>query len=151
MKCPFCSHPNTKVVDKREPNSLEITRRRRECLNCKKRFTTYEKVESANLIVIKKDNRREKFDIEKLKKGLTKACEKRPVALEKIEEIAEKIEEDLRKLKSKEIKSSIIGEKVINSLKKLDHVAYIRFASIYREFKDLEDFKEELKKLTQKS
>ena len=151
MKCPFCSHPNTKVVDKREPNSLEITRRRRECLNCKKRFTTYEKVESANLIVIKKDNRREKYDIEKLKKGLTKACEKRPVALEKIEEIAEKIEEDLRKLKSKEIKSSIIGEKVINSLKKLDHVAYIRFASIYREFKDLEDFKEELKKLTQKS
>ena len=147
MKCPFCSYSATKVIDKREPSSLETTRRRRECLKCKKRFTTYEKIQSANLTIVKKDGRREKFDTEKLKKGLLRSCEKRPIKLETIEKIADKIEEDLRKLKSREIKSSVIGEKAIQALKKLDHVAYIRFASVYREFKDIKEFEKELKNI----
>jgi len=145
MRCAFCGNSETKVIDKRD--SENITRRRRECLKCKKRFTTYERAEDLSLIVIKKDNRREQFDKEKLRKGLLKACEKRPISVEKIDKIVEKIESSLRKLKTKEIKSSIIGEKVIKELKKLDKVAYIRFASVYKEFEDVNDFKKEIKEV----
>lgn len=145
MKCPFCDNKETKVVDKRD---LDIsTRRRRECLKCKKRFTTYEKTESSHLIVLKKDQRRESFDKNKLKTGILKACEKRPVPVEKIEQITDRIETELLQLKRKEVSSSFIGEKVMKELKKLDNVAYIRFASVYRDFKDVDDFKKEIKQL----
>jgi transcriptional repressor NrdR len=150
MKCPFCFHKETKVSDKRETEDFDVIRRRRECLKCKKRFTTYERVEDLGLIVIKKDGRRESFDAEKLKRGILKACEKRPVAYEQIDEIVNKIEAELRKLKSKEIPSSVIGEKVILKLKKLDKIAYIRFASVYRSFADVTDFEKELKDLIKK-
>lgn len=145
MRCIFCGNSETKVIDKRDIK--DNTRRRRECLKCKKRFTTYERAEDLSLIVIKKDGRREQFDKEKLKKGILKACEKRAVSIEKIDKLVDKIESSLRKLKAKEIKSSIIGEKVIKELKKLDKVAYIRFASVYKEFKDVNDFKKELKEV----
>ncbi len=150
MKCPYCFHDETKVVDKRETEDLDVTRRRRECLKCEKRFTTYERVESLDLIVIKKDGRREGFDREKLKRGIIKACEKRPVSYEQIDDFVDRLEAELRKLKSKEIPSKIIGEKIINGLKKLDKIAYIRFASIYRNFADITDFQKELKELVKK-
>lgn len=150
MKCPYCFHEETKVVDKRETEDLDVTRRRRECLKCKKRFTTYERVESLDLIIIKKDGRREAFDREKLKRGIIKACEKRPISYEQIENFVDKIEAELRKLKSKEVPSKLIGEKVINGLKKLDKIAYIRFASVYRSFADVTDFQKELKDLIKK-
>ncbi len=143
MKCVYCG-AETKVTDKRE--SPEGTRRRRECLKCKKRFTTYEKPEKKEIIVVKKDGRREKFSDGKLKSGIIKACEKRPISIEKIEKIVDEIEEKLRK-KGKEIKSQFIGELVMNKLKKLDKVAYIRFASVYKEFKDVEDFKLAIKQV----
>ncbi len=145
MKCAFCQNPETKVVDKRDHN--ELTRRRRECLKCKKRFTTHEKSEDLNLIIVKKDNRREHFNPQKLKSGILKACQKRPVSIDKIDDILERIESSLRKLKTKEINASIIGEKVIKELKKLDNVAYIRFASVYKDFKDIDDFKKALKEI----
>ena len=145
MKCPFCDNKETKVVDKRDSDGM--TRRRRECLKCKKRFTTYEKVETINLVVLKKDNTRERFDKEKLKAGIQKACEKRPIPIEKIEQIVDKIEAQLLLLKRKEIPTSLIGEKVMVELKKLGNIAYIRFASVYRDFKDIEDFKKEIKQL----
>ena len=145
MKCPFCDSKETKVVDKRDLDTS--TRRRRECLKCKKRFTTYEKTESSHLIVLKKDQRRESFDKNKLKTGILKACEKRPVPMEKIEQITDRIETELLQLKRKEISSNLIGEKVMKELKKLDNVAYIRFASVYRDFKDVDDFKKEIKQL----
>jgi transcriptional repressor NrdR len=145
MKCPFCNHKETQVTDKRD--SENETRRRRECLKCKKRFTTYEKVEVSNLRVIKKDGTRENFEIEKVKKGMIKACEKRPVSLEKIEQAAREIETKLVESNKKEIKTETIGEMVMKALKKLDKVAYIRFASVYREFKDLSDFKKEIRGL----
>ena len=150
MKCPYCFYEENKVVDKRETEELDVTRRRRECLKCKKRFTTYERVESLDLIVIKKDGRREAFDREKLKKGIIKACEKRPVSYEQIDNFVNKLEAELRKLKSKEIPSKAIGEKIINGLKKLDKIAYIRFASVYRSFADVTDFQKELKELIKK-
>jgi len=145
MHCPFCGSEKTEVTDKRDSEN-EI-RRRRECLKCRKRFTTYEKIEVKNLRVIKKDGRRELFDAEKLKRGIIKACEKRPIGLEKIEQIVKDIENKLRSSNKKEIKSSVIGEYVMKALKKLDKVAYIRFASVYRDFKDVSDFKKELKEL----
>jgi len=145
MKCTFCGHSETKVVDSRE--SEDITRRRRECLKCEKRFTTYERPESIQLYIIKKDNRRELFDREKLKKGLLKACEKRPIPIEKIESVVNKVEAKLRTLDAKEIKSKSLGEEVAKHLKQLDKVAYIRFASVYREFADIEDFKKEIQGL----
>ncbi|MAG47275.1 transcriptional regulator NrdR [archaeon] len=147
MKCPYCLHEENKVIDKRN-TEVNSTRRRRECLKCKKRFTTYERVESIDLVIIKKDGRREPFEKEKIRKGLIKACEKRPVSLEKIEQAVDKIEAELRKLKSKEIQSSIVGEKIMNRLKKLDKVAYVRFASVYRSFADITDFQKELRDLT---
>src|SRR3989338_2849405 len=148
MKCPYCSHSETKVIDSRETE--DITRRRRECLNCTKRFTTYERVESVNLVIIKKDLRREPYDRDKLKRGLIKACEKRPVSHDDIEKIVDKIESKLKSLNTTEIKSTIIGEEVMRSLKKLDKVAYIRFASVYKDFKDVKEFEKELKWLKER-
>lgn len=145
MRCPFCNSERTEVTDKRDVESE--TRRRRECLKCKKRFTTYERVETKDLRVIKKDGSREAFDHEKIKKGLIKACEKRPVSLEKIESAVHDIEFKLRSSNKKEVSSKTIGEMIMKSLKKLDEVAYIRFASVYREFKDVNDFKKHLKEL----
>ena len=147
MKCPYCGHAETKVVDKRETAEFDVTRRRRECLKCEKRFTTYERIEKVDLSVVKKDGRKEPFDKEKIRKGILRACEKRPVTLEQIDKIVDAIESDLRKLKSTEIKSEKIGEKVIGALKKLDKVAYIRFASVYRSFKDVKDFEKEIKEI----
>jgi len=145
MDCPHCLHIKTKVTDIRK--SPEGTRRRRECIKCKKRFTTYEKVSKRDFYVIKKDNTRELFNREKLEKGIYKAFEKRPTSKEKIEKTINEIEEMLRKKGKKEIKSKIIGELVMKKIKKLDNVAYIRFASIYRDFQDVKDFKKELKGL----
>ena len=145
MKCIYCGH-ETRVTDKRE--SPDGTRRRRECLKCKKRFTTYEKIEKKDFMIVKKDGRRERFSREKLKSGIMKACEKRPVPVDKIEKAVDEIEEKISKSgKSKEVKSDIIGKMVMMKLKKLDKVAYIRFASVYKDFKDVKDFKQELKEV----
>lgn len=148
MQCPYCSHQETKVVDKRETDSLEVTRRRRECLKCEKRFTTYERVE-IDLRVIKKDGRREAFDREKVKNGMIKSCEKRPVSAEQIEQAVDRIESALRSRSSDEIKSQVIGDLVSKELKKLDQVAYIRFASVYKDFTDVESFTTEVQQLIQ--
>ena len=149
MICPYCNFEQTAVIDSRESDLL-TTRRRRECQKCKKRFTTYEKIETLDLTIIKKDNRREPYNKEKLKVGLLKACEKRPISIEKIEQILDKIESKLRTLKSKEIPSKLIGEEVMKKLKTLDKVAYIRFASVYRDFADITDFQKEIKNLVKK-
>jgi len=138
MKCVYCGS-DTHVTDKRE--SPEGTRRRRECVKCKKRFTTYERPELKEIVVVKKDGRREKFSREKLKGGVMKACEKRPVSVEKVDKVLDEVEEKLRR-KGKEVKSEMIGKMVMNRLKKIDKVAYIRFASVYKEFGDVDDFKE---------
>ncbi|MEK6913799.1 MAG: transcriptional regulator NrdR [Nanoarchaeota archaeon] len=145
MDCPYCSHNESKVTDKRE--SPEGVRRRRECLKCGKRFTTYEKVSREDISVIKKDGRREKFNREKLDIGIHRAFEKRPVAKEKIDKMINEIEEQIRKRGKKEVKTSEIGELVMKKIKKMDNVAYIRFASVYRDFQDINDFKQEIKKL----
>jgi transcriptional repressor NrdR len=142
MECPYCSKNEFKVTDKRD--SQNGIRRRRECLNCKKRFTTYERIERDDLHVIKKDGTRQKFERDKLKQGINKAFEKRPVSKEKIERAINEIEESLRRKGKKEIKSTIIGELVMKKIKKLDNVAYIRFASVYRDFQDVNDFKKEI-------
>jgi len=149
MKCPYCNYKETKVVDKREANE-GTTRRRRECLKCNKRFTTYEKVENIDLSIIKKDNTRQEFNRSKIEKGITRACEKRPVSYDQVKKIVDEIEAELRLKKTKEIKSREIGELVMKKLKKLDKIAYIRFASVYREFADISSFEEELKKLIKK-
>jgi transcriptional repressor NrdR len=145
MICPYCSSTTSRVTDKR--SSLEGTRRRRECLKCKKRFTTYEKVARNDFYVIKKNGSREKFMREKLERGIEKAFEKRPISKEKINKMINEIEEQLRKKGKKEVKSSTLGEIAMKKIKKLDNIAYIRFASVYREFKDIEDFKKEIKEL----
>ena len=145
MKCPFCSCTDSKVLDKRETDSDECTRRRRECLTCQKRFTTYERVERTNIIVIKKSGVRQQFDRQKMLSGIIKACEKRPISLDQIQKLADEIESGLRILGSSEILSIDVGEKVMEKLKELDEVAYIRFASVYREFADLTSFEKELK------
>lgn len=150
MKCPYCNYEETQVIDTRETESLEATRRRRECLKCSKRFTTYERVEEAEIIVVKKDGRRERFERQKLMNGILKACEKRPIPLEKIEKLVDEVESDLRKRDSVEVESRVIGEIAMKKLKTLDKVAYIRFASVYREFEDLDRFEEELEKLQKK-
>ncbi len=148
MKCIFCGHSETKVIDSRE--SEDVTRRRRECLKCEKRFTTYENAESLQIYIIKKDGRRELFSKEKLKKGISRACEKLPIPLEKINNIVNKIESKLRTSEDNEIQSKDLGEEVAKQLKQLDKVAYIRFASVYREFADIEDFKKEIQGLLKK-
>jgi transcriptional repressor NrdR len=147
MKCPYCHHIETKVTDSRDTSVFTI-RRRRECLDCGKRFTTYEYVEMQPLYVVKKDGRREKFDRNKIKNGVLKAIEKRPIKHEQVEEILDKIEEKIRRNGSEEINSKDIGEYVMDSLKELDHVAYIRFASVYRSFTDVSSFEKEIKNLT---
>lgn len=143
MKCVFCG-ANTRVTDKRESN--EGTRRRRECLKCRKRFTTYERVERKGIIVAKKDGRREHYSREKMKSGIVKACEKRPISMEKIDSIVEEIEGKLQK-KGKEVKSEAIGKMVMSKLKGIDDVAYIRFASVYMNFQDIKDFKAAMKNI----
>ncbi len=150
MKCPYCGNPDTKVTDKRDDDSIGITRRRRECLKCEKRFTSFERVENIDLVVVKKDGRREQFDRKKLYSGVQKACEKRPVSIESVEKAVDEIEGELRKKEGKEISSKEVGELVMKKLKNLDKVAYIRFASVYREFADLESFQKELEKLIKK-
>ena len=145
MNCPYCLNKTSKVTDKRDsPTGI---RRRRECLKCKKRFTTYEKIDKGDIYIIKKDGRRELFDKEKFRGGINKAFEKRPISQEKIEKMINEIEEQLRKRGKREIKSTIIGELVMKKIKKLDNVAYIRFASVYRDFQDVKDFKNEIKEL----
>jgi len=143
MRCIFCGS-DTKVTDKRE--SGEVTRRRRECLKCKKRFTTYEKAEKKDIIVVKKDGRRETFLREKIKAGIIRATEKRPVSMEKIDKLVDNIEEKLRS-KGKEVKTELIGKMVMNRLKKIDNIAYVRFASVYMNFQDVKDFKEVVKEV----
>jgi transcriptional repressor NrdR len=152
MRCPYCHFEDSKVIDKRETGAnLEITRRRRECLKCSKRFTTYEEVEASNLIVVKKDGRREIFDKKKILGGITRACEKRPVSLEQMENMVHEIEQKLRSRDGSEIPSHAIGEEIMNQLAEVDKVAYIRFASVYREFADIDAFSKELQKLLKKS
>ena len=150
MKCPYCNFEETQVIDTRETENLEATRRRRECLKCSKRFTTYERVEEAEIVVVKKDGKRERFERKKLLNGLLKSCEKRPISLDRIETLVDEVESDLRKRDSVEVESKVIGELVMKKLKTLDKVAYIRFASVYKEFEDLERFEEELEKLQKK-
>ena len=144
MKCPFCLSNDTHVVDKRD--SENSTKRRRECLDCKKRFSTFERVEDIELRIVKKDGRRENFSREKLKNGIMKACEKRPVSMEQIDEAVNEIETKIRK-EEKEVPSKLIGELIMKNLKKLDKIAYIRFASVYRDFKDIGDFEKEIKEI----
>lgn len=150
MICPFCAHQETKVVDKREGLDGKTTRRRRECLKCARRFTTFERVQTLDLLVIKKDGKREVFDRVKLRGGIIKACEKRPISAQEVEKILDEVEADLRKKNANEVSSKKIGELVIRRLKKLDEIAYIRFASVYRQFADLSDFEKELAKLSKR-
>ena len=147
MKCPFCDYYESKVIDSRPTDEGQAIRRRRECLKCSKRFTTYEKIEKMPLIIIKKDGTRESYDRNKLINGILKSCEKRPVSLSTIEGIVDEIEKELYNSLDKEITSQYIGEMVMNKLKDIDEVAYVRFASVYRQFKDLNTFMEELKKI----
>jgi len=147
MKCPFCNHPESKVVDSRLGKDKETIRRRRECLGCHKRFTTSERAEDALPSVIKKDGRREVFNRVKIFNGLKKACEKRPISVNLIEKIVNRIEQYFQEKGEKEVKSSEVGEKVMEELHRLDGVAYVRFASVYRQFKDIQEFMDELKDL----
>ena len=150
MNCPYCNHIESKVTDSRDTGNISI-RRRRECLKCGKRFTTYEYIELSPLYVIKKDGRREKFDRNKIKNGITKALEKRPVSHERIEEIVDSIEDKIRRCGKEEIETSLIGEYVMDALKEVDHVGYIRFASVYRSFADVTSFEKEVKNLRQQT
>ena len=147
MKCPYCDNQDTKVIDSRPTEEGQAIRRRRECEKCGKRFTTYEKVEELTLMVVKKDGSREVFDRSKIMNGIIKACEKRPVPIAKIEKIVSDIERGLNNMLQKEMESSIIGEFVMEHLKELDDVAYVRFASVYRQFTDAESFRREIEKL----
>ena len=147
MKCPYCGEENTKVIDSRPAEENNAIRRRRQCEVCKKRFTTYEKVESIPLIVIKKDNLREPYDRSKIEAGILRSCHKRPVSYEQIVSAVEDVENAVFNMEQKEVSSAVIGELVMDRLKKLDQVAYVRFASVYREFKDVNTFMEELAKL----
>lgn len=147
MKCPYCGFEQDKVIDSREINEGMQIRRRRECLKCNRRFTTYEEIEMKPLIVVKKDGRREKFSREKIFTGIRKACEKRPVSVEQIENIIMETERELRERFDREIPSKEIGKIVIRKLKKIDKVTYIRFASVYREFQDVSEFKKEIEKI----
>ncbi len=146
MRCPFCYHESLKVIDKRE-HSNDTIRRRRECLKCGRRFTTYERIEGLGIRVVKKSGAREQFDRNKLMRGILRACEKRPITSEQIEEMVRDIEIELRSNDTPEVHSKIIGELVMDKLKKVDKVAYVRFASVYRDFADLKSFEEVIKRL----
>ncbi len=147
MKCIYCGCEESKVLDSRSTDESNAIRRRRECLNCGKRFTTYETVEMTPVLVIKSDGSRQAFDINKLKNGMIKACEKRPVSISQIDEVAESIEKYMQNNFLQEIESAKLGEMVMDALKKLDDVAYVRFASVYRQFKDIESFRKILEEL----
>jgi len=150
MKCPFCNHNEDKVVDSRETADACAIRRRRECLNCGRRFTTYEYVEKTPLMVIKKDGRREPFNREKILSGLFKACQKRPISIDILEKLVNEVEKELQKKFDQEVESKCIGELVMEKLSKLDDVAYVRFASVYRQFKDINQFMRELREILSK-
>jgi transcriptional repressor NrdR len=150
MKCPFCSDAENKVIDSRISKDGKAIRRRRECLGCQKRFTTYEYVEDILPMVVKKDGRREPFDRIKIRNGVMKACEKRPISMEAMENIVDNVEQSCQEFQGEEIPSTVIGEKVMDELKKLDGVAYVRFASVYRQFRDVGEFMSELKDLLSK-
>ena len=147
MKCPFCGHENTRVIDSRPADDNNSIRRRRLCDDCGKRFTTYEKVETIPLIVIKKDNNREQYDRSKIEAGVLRACHKRPISAEQITKLIDEVEVEVFNREEKEIASSVIGEILMDKIKDLDAVAYVRFASVYREFKDVNTFMNELKKI----
>ncbi len=147
MKCPFCAEQENKVIDSRLSKEGQVIRRRRECLGCQRRFTTYERVEEIMPLVVKKDGRRESFDRQKVMSGLKAACQKRPVSSEQIEEICETVERRLQELGEREVQSTLIGEHVMKSLHELDEVAYVRFASVYRSFQDIGEFMNELRDL----
>jgi transcriptional repressor NrdR len=147
MRCPFCGHQEDKVVDSRSSKEGRAVRRRRECLKCEKRYTTYEYIENVSLSVIKNDGRIEEYDREKLRQGIITACKKRPISIKKIDSIVDKIENEIQSLSQTEIRSQLIGETVINELQNLDEVAYVRFASVYRQFKSKEEFLKELKEM----
>jgi transcriptional repressor NrdR len=147
MRCPFCGFLESKVIDSRESKKGLSVRRRRECLSCQRRFTTYEKIEELPYMVVKKDGSRQPFDSQKLLKGMMKACEKRPIPISRLEEIVEELETKLQERPEKEMTASDIGQYVMERLKSLDKVAYVRFASVYREFKDVMEFKQELEHL----
>ena len=147
MKCPFCNNDNTRVIDSRPAEDNNSIRRRRVCDICDKRFTTYEKVETIPLIIVKKDDNREAYDRAKLEKGVLLACHKRPVSAKQIQQVVDNVEASIFGLEEREISSSLIGEKVMDELKDIDSVAYVRFASVYREFKDINTFMDELKRV----
>lgn len=150
MKCPYCSSDNTRVIDSRPADDNMAIRRRRQCDDCAKRFTTYEKVETIPLIIIKKDNNREQYERSKIEAGVLRACHKRPVSVNEINQLIDEVETTVFSMEEKEISSSIIGELIMDKLKDLDAVAYVRFASVYREFKDVNTFVNELKKMLDK-
>ena len=150
MKCPFCGETNNKVIDSRLSRDGNVIRRRRECIECSRRFTTYEHIEEIPIMIIKKDGRREVFNREKVGAGMKRACEKRNISINVIEEFIDDLERDLRETGEKEIPSSVIGERIMAKLHEIDDVAYVRFASVYREFKDVNDFVSELKNLLSK-
>lgn len=145
MRCPFCNHIEDKVIDSRQSKDGDVIRRRRECLKCEGRFTSYERIEDVLPHVIKKDDRREAFDRQKILHGLEKACEKRPISVEVRENLVRKIEKNIQALGEKEISSSLIGEQIMDGLQEIDEVAYVRFASVYRQFKDIKEFIQEIK------
>ncbi|HSS30316.1 MAG TPA: transcriptional regulator NrdR [Nitrospiraceae bacterium] len=149
MKCPFCDELEDKVVDSRMAKEGEVIRRRRECLGCKRRYTTYERVDEILPMVVKKDGRRESFDRTKILAGLKKACEKRPISTATIETVTDRIEKRIQEMGETEIESRIVGEELMKELHQLDQVAYVRFASVYREFKDIDQFMDELRTLAQ--
>ncbi|MDD6214764.1 MAG: transcriptional regulator NrdR [Firmicutes bacterium] len=147
MKCPYCGFPESKVIDSRPTEDGTSIRRRRECLDCRKRFTTYEKLETISLIVVKQDNSRQPYDREKVLRGLIRACEKRPITYSQMETVVDEIESEFYQSMAKEVTSTEIGEKVMNHLKELDEVAYVRFASVHKHFSDIYSFMTELQKL----
>jgi len=147
MRCPFCRDPENKVIDSRESHEGLVIRRRRECLACKRRFTTYERIEELLPLIVKKDGRREAFDREKVLAGLKKACEKRPVSVDQLESVVHGLESRLQEMGEKEVGSGVVGEQLMRELAELDQVAYVRFASVYRSFRDIAEFMDELKEL----
>ena len=150
MKCPFCRHEEDKVIDSREASAGDAIRRRRECLKCKRRYTTYERLEESPLLVVKRDGRREPFDRKKILSGVIKACEKRPVPLEQIENLVNELEREISREFDREVPAVEIGERLMRRLHELDEVAYVRFASVYRSFKDINQFMKELRELLNK-
>ena len=150
MKCPYCGHENTRVIDSRPAEENNSIRRRRVCDECDKRFTTYEKVETIPLIIIKKDDNREAYDRSKIEAGVLRACHKRPISANRINQLVDEVETEIFNMEEKEIPSQVVGELVMNKLKDLEAVAYVRFASVYREFKDINTFMDELKKVLDK-